>query len=265
MVKKNPQTDVLLVTSLKDELDVVLETESDWHNQKDSKGFVYHTRNMNGKVGDELSVAVAQPIDAEGNFSSDIAARLTDELRPRCLSMIGVCAGWMGKFALGDLVVGERVFRYDAGKLKAFQTGKLEKEAVFQDVASYAPSPSWVRKMERFPPDWVSTLKTKPPRIIPYPYQPKVHIASMGTKGALEKCPELSPTIANHVRNVLEIDMEAAAIGAVADIGSADTSVIIKTVVSHEQHEKSQNFRFYAIEASYRFLTAFLKSHPPWK
>lgn len=265
MAKENPQTDVLLITTLKDELDVVLETEPDWQNQSDGSGFVYYTRNMNGSVGNELSVAVALPIDEGGNFSADIAARLTHELKPRCLSMIGVCAGWMGKFALGDLVVGERVFRYDVGKLKAFQIGKMEKQAVFQDIPSCAPPPSWVQKMETFPPDWVRTLKTRPPRVIPHPYQPRVHIAPMGTKGQEEKSPELVPTIANHVRSVLEIDMEAAAIGAVTDIGGAGTFVIVKTVVDHEHHETNPRFRFYAIEASYRFLTAFLKLNPPWE
>ncbi len=29
-----------------------------------------------------------------GDFASNIATRLVNELKPRCLAMVGICAGW---------------------------------------------------------------------------------------------------------------------------------------------------------------------------
>ena len=44
MDEKDSPIDVLLITAVKDELDVVRKTERDWQEQKDSKGFfLLHT------------------------------------------------------------------------------------------------------------------------------------------------------------------------------------------------------------------------------
>ena len=44
MDNKTTQIDVLIITAVKDELDVVRELESDWKEQKDTSGFPYFTR-----------------------------------------------------------------------------------------------------------------------------------------------------------------------------------------------------------------------------
>jgi dephospho-CoA kinase len=63
------------------------------------------------------------------------------------------------------------------------------------------------------------------------------------------------------MRKVHAIEMEAAAIGIVAEIENVDSYIIVKGVADYADHEKDDHFRFYAIEASYRFLMAFLKEN----
>ncbi|MGB3459644.1 MAG: hypothetical protein WBB08_10220 [Halobacteriota archaeon] len=64
--EKNSPIDVLLITAVKDELDVVRNAEPDWQEQKDSKGFSYYTRKVIGNAGNEFTIAAARPIGMEG-------------------------------------------------------------------------------------------------------------------------------------------------------------------------------------------------------
>ena len=263
-MKKNHHTDVLLVTALKDELDMVLESESDWRYQRDGRGSFYHTRQVKGNKGNDFSVAVAHPTDLHGDFASDAASLLVTELRPRCFSMVGLCAGLRGRLGLGDVVIGERVFRYNTEKLKAFQEGKAEENDVFQNINTYNLSPLWIRKIKNFPSDWINTVKSRRPyRMLSEPENPKIHLAAMGTGNHVGENPELFPMTASHVRKVLAVDAEAVAIGAVAEIGKADLCIIVKSVADHVNDEGNDHLRFYAIETSYRFLMAFLKENLP--
>ena len=332
--KKDPLIDVLLITALKDEFDVVYTCESDWEEKEDSQGFSYYTHKFVGNRGDEFTVAVARPIDMGGDFASNIATRLVHELKPHCLAMVGICAGWRGEVFLGDVIIAERVFRYDTGKLKAFREDTVRKEEVFYDIRTYNLDPRWIQKAEYFPKDWIDTIEAKrpltydyqeswllyaldtfetgrgekpleleerktccpdwtdvlkrledkglieigeevqltergriwiaehktryPDGIPPDPDKPKSYIAPIATGSQVKEDPELFPTIAHHVRKVLGAEMEAAAIGAVAEIENVDSCIIVKGVSDYADHEKDDHFRFYAIEASYRFLMAFL-------
>lgn len=260
MIIKNNHIDVLLITTVKEELDIVLEAESDWRPRKDINGFPYYTRRVNGCRGKDFRIAVTLPLFAGADTSvSDFAPRLIKELKPRCVSMIGICAGFQGKVSVGDVVVAERVFCYDTGKLKAFQEGRANKKEVFHNMNPYTLKPAWVQKVQNFPSDWTGTIKAvRPSEIL---QQPDVHLAPMGTGDPVKTNPELFPMLASHIRKVRVIDRDAVAIGAVADIETADPCIIVKTVAGDVKGEKDEHFRCYAIESSYRFLIAFLKNN----
>src|SRR4051812_50101706 len=56
---------------------------------------------------------------------------LITELEPGCLAMCGVCAGRRGEVALGDVIIADRVWTYDTGKMKVEKTKsgrRVEKE-----------------------------------------------------------------------------------------------------------------------------------------
>ena len=62
--------------------------------------------------------------------------------------MVGVCAGWREKAQLGDVIVAERLFRYDGGKLRAWTEGTERLEAVFHDIRTYNLDPRWRQRAE---------------------------------------------------------------------------------------------------------------------
>lgn len=324
--------DVLVVTAVKDECDLVRQLESDWQERTDTSGFPYYVR----KDPEGLSWALARATDMGPELAANVATRLVSMLKPRCLAMVGVCAGWREKLQLGDVVVAERLFRYDAGKLRAFRDGELRREEVFHDIRTYSIDPRWRQRAEDFPPEW-ATDDWVNPRPLGYAGQEvwlltalaeaeaergqsprersdrtsacpgwtsvvqrlekrglislegalhltdagkhavrefndrhpdgapaerdrtKLHVAPMATGSRVVEDPDLFPTIHRYARKTLGVDMEAAAVAAVAEIEAVEYSLVVKGVQDYADHDKDDQFRAYAIEASYRFLVAFLR------
>ncbi|HEY0076942.1 MAG TPA: NB-ARC domain-containing protein, partial [Abditibacteriaceae bacterium] len=324
--------DVLILTAVQDERNVVKEIESDWVPRNDSSGYEYHVRQDSGG----LRWALARAFDMGPELASNIATRLVTTLKPRCIAMVGVCAGWREKVQLGDVIVAERLFRYDAGKLRAFRRGEVREEEVFHDIRTYNLNPLWRQKTEDFPslwadsirfhprpfgytpqehwllnaldksekessfappkhperkercPDWTSVVERLeksglvvldsglrltelgrrhvanmqdrfPDGIPPERDYPRAYVAPMATGSRVVEDEDLFPTIHNDARKTLGVDMEASAVAAVAEIEQVQHCLIVKGVQDHADSDKDDRFRKYAIEASYRFLTEFLR------
>ncbi|AVP95697.1 hypothetical protein C7S18_00140 [Ahniella affigens] len=329
---RRERIDVLLLTAVKDERDVLLRVESDWEESADSSGFTVHFRRDHGG----LHWALARAVDMGPEFASNVCTRLVTELRPRCVAMAGVCAGWRKELKLGDVVVAERLFRYDAGKLHAFQEGGARKEEVFQDIRTYNIDARWRQKAEDFPnakwagtirsarpqdydaqeswlllaldaharqlrahprdladrkercPDWTKVVERLEKRKLVtldvalrlteagrarvqadrdrFPdgppaarAEPVSRVAPMATGSRVVEDAELFPTLHRFVRKTLGVDMEGSAVAAVAEIESVEHCLVVKGVQDHADSDKDDRFREYAIEASYRFLVAFLR------
>src|SRR5262249_13893777 len=80
------------------------------------------------------------------------AAQLVPEHKVRCLAMCGVCAGRRGDVALGDVIIADRMWTYDTGKLRV-EVGedgqRVEKEQ--GDIEMFRLEPSaWKHDAERF-------------------------------------------------------------------------------------------------------------------
>ncbi|MDM8551878.1 hypothetical protein QUF72_17475 [Desulfobacterales bacterium HSG2] len=262
MIKNTSQSDVLLISASKDEFDVVLEAESDWQFQKNSRGFVCHTREIGEHAGNKFSITVAHPTDEKGCFAPELVSLMVNEFKPRCISTVGVCAGEADNVSLGDVIIADRVFQYDAETLRDFQEGKVKGEDVFHHISDYHLSPLWSRKAEDFSSDWVNTIKCRRPMGIPsVSVQPKVHVVSMGAGNPEKEYPALFPGIGRYMQEVFATEMGTASVGTIARVKNTDSCIIVKAVADQTNHKKKTPFYFYAIEASYRFLMAFLEDN----
>jgi tetratricopeptide (TPR) repeat protein/nucleoside phosphorylase len=323
--------DVLVLTAVKDEYDVVLASEPDWNQHIDPSGFVYCIRT--DPAG--LRWAFARAVDMGPENAANLATRLVSVLKPTCLAMVGVCAGWRPKVQLGDVIVAERLFRYDAGKLRAFRDGNARQEEVFHDIRTFNLDSRWRQRAEDFSSEWASEITQ--PRPLEYPSQEawllyalddyesdlagrprehderkarcqdwtevvtrleqkrlvslesglhltdsgrhhvqslrdlhpdgfppgrtrsKAHVAPMATGSKVVEDEEIFPTIHGYARKTLGIDMEGSAIAAVAEIERVPQSLVVKGIQDHADRDKDDRFRGYAIEAAYRFVSAFLR------
>jgi WD40 repeat protein/nucleoside phosphorylase len=136
-----PRIDVLIVVALEAELDAVLAEgggADGWQKVRDH----VHIRTLRNGDGEELSVAAAWTGAMGAMATATRAVPLVEALRPSCLAMCGICAGKPGDVALGDVIVADRVYGFDYGKLVAGEDGK-EPPSFFHDIATYNLERSW--------------------------------------------------------------------------------------------------------------------------
>ncbi|MEM1170875.1 MAG: hypothetical protein AAGJ08_17795 [Cyanobacteria bacterium P01_H01_bin.35] len=260
--------DILIITALKDELDALKNCDNQfgntWQEFKDSLGYPYYKTTLSHKNGTQLNIVAARPPEMGEINTSIVATRLVSELKPRYLAMTGICAGNKKEVFLGDVIVADRVFKFDSGKLvahyKLIDNQQVRIEEMFPDIHSYNLNPKWKFAIKDFPQDWQNTIQTPRPIEDKYdqnPLIPKVHIGVVATNGKVQKDPQLFQSIGKLQGKILGVEMEAAAICAVGEIYEIPV-IVIKGVQDYADYDKNDQFRKYAAEVSARFLLAFL-------
>ncbi len=164
--------DVLIVTAIREEYAAVRAVHtgarpgSTWEARTASTGLAISVRPFVAAGGGELWIAVTQALGMGGVEAVSASAELVREHRVRCLAMCGVCAGRRGEVALGDVIIADRMWTYDTGKLKVEvdEDGrKIETESEDIEMYRLAP-PSWKHAAERFAVDPAAEWPATRPR-----------------------------------------------------------------------------------------------------
>jgi nucleoside phosphorylase len=139
--------DVLVMAALKEELDAFLSVAggpSTWATEPDRDGFRIHSRTLLRDSGPSLRIVLAWAGAMGRTATAERARALIDQLNPSCLAMGGICAGRRGDVLLGDVILADRVFSYDHGKLVAVtsDTG-ARRESFFHDIDAYNLRHTW--------------------------------------------------------------------------------------------------------------------------
>ncbi len=163
--------DILIITALREEYAQVLEVRvgafpgSSWQVRTGPLGHDVAFRVFAAEDGQPLQVAVTWATDMGGVATAGLAERLIAEYRPRCLAMCGVCAGRRGDTTIGDVIVADRVWMYDAGKLKVeYNAEGKPVERIQGDITTYNLRADWKKAAQSFhvPPDIVASWGPRP-------------------------------------------------------------------------------------------------------
>ena len=183
-------TDVLIITALPKERDALLKCKDlpgspshEWEQKTYGLDRTYYRRSFERDDGTFFNVATASAIRMGDQATSVTATRLATELNPRYLAMVGICAGnredgnlctgqredgsQEDNIRLGDLIIADRVFDFECGKLKAYYDQRDgRRENIFNDIITYNLQARWVDIISNFsqnPLDWLSSITgTKP-------------------------------------------------------------------------------------------------------
>jgi hypothetical protein len=98
---------------------------------------------------------------------------------------------------------------------------------------------------------------------LPEPAPLKLHVGPIASGNRVMEDAEIFPLLADSVRKVIGVEMEAAAIGTLAHTAQLDYSVVMKAVMDHADPDKSDNFKPFAARASAECLIAFLRANLP--
>ena len=136
--------DVLVITGLYEELTALLDAtpQCGWETKKDDRDFPYHVGWL--PTGESpLGIGAAWAGSMGPEHAVDAARALTGILRPQVIAMCGICAGREGDVFLGDVIVANRVFRYDQGKLNVTTEKGYETEELLHDLETHNLKRSW--------------------------------------------------------------------------------------------------------------------------
>jgi len=261
--------------------------------------------------------------------------RLISELGiPRMLMMTGICAGHPKHTSMGDVIVANRLFRYDEGgrEVKVAAGSDREEEEFFHDIQAFNLEPRLKQAVEDFVNKWSCRVTTARPKTYEHqqrwvlrtlhenpagcnleivtgysencPSRPKViarlieqrlvtstphlkltqsgvewvqddmarHgtqvkkdkeacnalVGPIGTGAPLQKDPLLFERLRKIMRKIIGVEMEAGAIGKLAEKYRIPY-LVAKSVVDFATLEKDDNFRNYAAETAASFLAEFVK------
>lgn len=141
--------DVLILCALQDEYRALLSVNTGlmgqgWQERKTSSGWQIAEAQFLSDSGSPVHVIASFCAFMGKEQASATLAHLWREVPARCIAMSGICAGRRGKVALGDVLIADRLYSYDAGKLTV-----VDGVSSFQgDPIQVGPGPHWVQRMQ---------------------------------------------------------------------------------------------------------------------
>lgn len=208
--------------------------------------------------GGALRVALARALYMGVEAAQHALAVLNEDLEPSCFAMCGVCAGRPDWTKLGDVIIAERVYRYDVGEQVNTIPGG---QPTFRpDVTTYQLDAEWVQPARSFgiaaDAPWLATHPDAGTRA----GAPDVHVGPLGTGASLVRNVDIWKHLSDTQRLVRGFDMEASVIGFTA-WASQRRWLVVKGVMDFGEPTRGHGFRGFAARAAAEVLIGFLRQN----
>jgi nucleoside phosphorylase len=262
---------LLLITALRRELTPVLkmhpEGPSGWTDVEVGEGFFAYKADFPTMTGSFSVVAHAQPAMGPNSASATIT-RLLAHFSPQLICMTGIAAGDPENTRLGDLVVSNRAFTYDDGKLV---DGILQPESDTIQV-----HPALVHALEDFkarrnstgqpfwlPAKWTERLPKSTTDEETGRNAPRVHIAPFASSNKVVEEENIFPWLKlTTERKVRAVEMEAASLlQAVKAYNPGIPVFVVKGVCDFANSQKGDEFQEFAAYISAQFGLSFANNY----
>lgn len=117
--------DVAIITALEDtELEELLKLNPN-NSSFFIDGYKYYFYEITTAKGLRRRIVSAAAEKMGVTWSSQVATRVIEKFKPKMLLMTGICAGVAGKTTLGDVIIGDPVWDWGAGKIAEDESGKV--------------------------------------------------------------------------------------------------------------------------------------------
>lgn len=90
-----------------------------------------------------------------------------------------------------------------------------------------------------------------------------IHVGPIGTGTKVVRDPHIFDKLSERMRKVIGLEMEAAAIGAIAHQHDVERMIVMKGVMDHADPDKNDNFKEFGARASAECMVAFLRQNLP--
>ncbi len=167
----NYRIDMLIITALQDEFSQLKECMEELYeckHHKDSLQSSFYTYRLTDKNEEPFSVATTSLLEKGAIEAACDTTRLITELDPRCVAMIGICAGNPKSVFLGDVIVADRILNIDGSKLEVSieqdNDNVIRIEDVFHDIKTYNLERLWKQWALNFSNEWIEKIRIKRPK-----------------------------------------------------------------------------------------------------
>ena len=254
-IKKQNHVDVCIVCAMAEEARAFINAVEStcgviFAECSDSKKRIYRSTTIYNSQGEPLKLHVSWPASYGLVETSLYLPSVLDEFNPRITIMTGICAGDKKRVKLGDIVIADRAFIYDEGKIRLDQSSQ---PIIQPDLHTHSTQPEILRLIHMFD-KWkplVATL-TRP--------LPNCYIAAMASGNAVRGDNPFEQ-VQRVVRNAIAVDMEGAAFYRCVAEFPGIRSLLVKGVCDYGDGDKDDTFHSYAASASALYALTFIREY----
>lgn len=237
---------VLVVAALEEELKPFLDLYDNWVRRTSPRGDIYFNCLVElGGVRSEIYAAVS-PKYSKVACASHVT-RMAHLANPQVAIMVGICAGFTEKVKLGDLIISDKVYDYESGK--------LVKDILQLDIQSDELVPSLMGLVKSNRSEYEAELKK-----IDKFSGVGVHVGTFACGTAVVVNDEFFNNIRKtHDRNTVALDMESYAFfEAIKGYSHSCYAVVAKGGCDYATIEKGDSYHDRAAEISATWASYFL-------
>lgn len=221
------------------------------------EGHSYYKFSIKNKSNKQISILCASAERMGLSWSASLTTRIINKFSPRYIIMTGICAGVDGKTELGDIIVGDPVWDWGAGKLseksgeKIFLPDPHQLPLNRKLKEGFKQISKDVQFMKSLPLNWTGNDITK---------IPSLKIAPMACGSSVISTQLVVDEINEDHRKLTAIEMES--YGVMAASHAYDIPcVVIKSVCDFGNTKKSDDVQKYSSYTSASVAINFIINH----
>ena len=249
----NERIDFAIVTAAREEHEAVLEVFNFSHNHKVSKGSrVYWKKTFKTIDKGDYSIITTQSLE-QGSVSDAVLINdLQHHWKPRAIILTGVAASMQKEIQFGDIVIGEEIFYFEAGKTT--NKGKLPEPKIFKSSSMLI---NHIRNVPR---------KNFPRIINPENNKrkvPNIHFGTILSVNQVIADKVIRDSYLQEHRKLIALEMESYGFAQANWESSLNTQIIvIKAIMDKANSKKDDLWKKQAALCSARFTRSFIKNTP---
>ena len=275
---ENKIYDIVILTALNEELDISMKAISNsWYILRvTNDSNIYYTTKICSKTDSSKKITIIASNAHKMGMSSSavLATKMLINFKPKIITMLGICAGRDEKVKLGEIIVANKLFDYQAGKVELVEKKEGEikifdpKTNEFKHYTKKFKADYDERTMDNTYSQIFESIQKEYTHDIRESWNnlnkmsnesernlPKVHIGPMATGSAVIAHDTVFEEISDHSRKVIALDMEGYSIFVAAQtINKHTIPLVIKGVQDHASHIKNDDYRNYSIYVAARFF-----------
>lgn len=277
----NKSYDVAIITALNEEIDPVRKAFSAYEqkiassNSRDTHEWidiqlkddphVYKATRIEKTNGKYLNVISSSATKMGMTNTAILATKMILKFKPKIIVMLGICAGKRGSVDLGNIIVADRTFDYQAGKVKEEDS----KEIFYPDPEVFQLDTTFLNKFSDTKDVWTNDIASVWRELSGTKFkEPDVHIGLVGSGAAVMAKNNTFIEIEKSNRKILAIDMEAYSVFVAAEktvSKNKPRALVIKSVQDYADTKKDETigdeqkdeYREYgSFSSAYFFLNA---------